>query len=337
MASFQAPTNVLQALSTDCQKLLTEYDRMQSLRFSDFAKVWSNMNFGILLLCSAVRKQKKRIGTVDALLQIFLGFFSPKSEHELPVRVGAVYALYSIYGTQPIRAETKIRVTESLRLALDSFRDRMHAETHYDVEYVLRVLHLKRAYYYTFTPSELTLGSQIPSSGIVNRDTLTSILCTDHNIADAIINPLLKSLPLCGDEYEKAKEAFLLDGRTHLTPALSVANASLPADVEKLVREHSKTAETLEEEKEKRLHVKEDDESDSEFSDNDDSSQTDEKSSVLSRRQEIRNRAYWLRAGKKRQREAATISATAGRSDEKEKGSIDNDSDEDYVPKNVSK
>ena len=50
MASFQAPTNVLQALSTDCQKLLTEYDRMQSLRFSDFAKVWSNMNFGILLL-----------------------------------------------------------------------------------------------------------------------------------------------------------------------------------------------------------------------------------------------------------------------------------------------
>ncbi|XP_065839542.1 uncharacterized protein [Oscarella lobularis] len=218
----------------------------------------------------------------------------------------------------------------------------MHAETHYDVEYVLRVLHLKRAYYYTFTPFELTLGSQIPSSGIVNRDTLTSILCTDHNIADAIINPLLKSLPLCGDEYEKAKEAFLLDGRTHLTPALSVANASLPADVEKLVREHSKTAETLEDEKEKRLHVKEDDESDSEFSDNDDSSQTDEKSSVLSRRQEIRNRAYWLRAGKKRQREAATsstTSATAGRSDEKEKGSKfnDNDSDEDYVPKKISK
>eukprot|EP00118_Oscarella_pearsei_P017531 m.174246 g.174246 ORF g.174246 m.174246 type:complete len:344 (+) comp39109_c0_seq3:132-1163(+) len=339
MGDLEIPDWILRALSTDCQSLLAAYHKKQSLRFSDFATVWSDMKFGLLFRLASTQRKITRKLIVEGLLQIFVQFFSSSSGHVLLVRVGAVYALYSVYSTQSVPEQVKIRVTESVWKELDSFQELMHKDTHFDVEYVIRVLKMKRAFYYTAMPCQasffycmlhtfvlyccvlqLVLGSQVHFSGSLESDAISPYPYFNHDVVKSIWDSSsLEKLKERESAYVSSKMEFLAN-HSRLTPALTVSIADLASDLQKFLQQLSEKKEKCPKAKVAKKGKQDEDTVDpatAEISVTQTETSVDESSSVLTRRQEIKRRAFQASTEKKRRRNFSRPDSPTGSSSKK--------------------
>jgi hypothetical protein len=170
------------------------------------------------------------------MLQTFAEFLAPK--YVPPVRVGAVYALFSVYKTQICKDRVKIRLVENTWKELDELCKEMHDGEHYDVEFVIRHLRSQQAFYYTATASPVGVGSQTLRKESVKQDRLAEFLSRDHDVLKTVINSnSISALADISERYSQSKASLAL-AHPQATLALSVANSQMPTVIEKLLKEH---------------------------------------------------------------------------------------------------
>ncbi|KAJ8980812.1 hypothetical protein NQ317_000544 [Molorchus minor] len=95
------------AFKRDCEDFLEDYERMKSLNYDDFTKIWQSKKFTYVFA-----DQKYALLLKDLTEQYFYNvkkyIMFPKN---LYTQIGAFYLLYGLYYKQPLRGFVKIRLT----------------------------------------------------------------------------------------------------------------------------------------------------------------------------------------------------------------------------------
>ncbi|XP_051251873.1 snRNA-activating protein complex subunit 1b [Dicentrarchus labrax] len=142
-------------ISSDCEELLSRFQRTGSVRFEVFCNIWTQMKF-CHIFYGTVGHEKRVFSRLilDAACSFFLPPFS------FQIRVGGLYLLYSLYQCQTASPP------EPIRLALKDWEDVQKFEKdaasaqHVDAVYILRQLMLHKAFCFTAMPTLLSYNKR---------------------------------------------------------------------------------------------------------------------------------------------------------------------------------
>ncbi|XP_062514167.1 snRNA-activating protein complex subunit 1-like isoform X2 [Corticium candelabrum] len=222
------------AIAEDCKCLLQKFVQEDTLRFAKFSEVWRKTNFG--LLQHAKQAVTKQCLIVERMLHTFAEYLAPEYSH--PVRVGAVYALFSVYKTQIRKNKMKIRLTESMWKALDSLCKEMHEGEHYDVEFVIRLLKSQQAFFYTATSLPLSLGSRIVYCDSTRLNHLAESRARDHDVISTVLDKsAFSAVKDINDRYTESK-SLLAISHPQSAASCSIVNSRMPNEIEQFVEKH---------------------------------------------------------------------------------------------------
>ncbi|KAE8289569.1 snRNA-activating protein complex subunit 1 [Larimichthys crocea] len=184
-------------VKSDCEQLLSRFQRTGSVRFEIFSRLWREMKFSHIFYGTAGH-QKRAFSHL--ILDTARSFFLPPFSFQ--IRVGGLYLLYSLYQCQT--AEPK----EQIRLALKDWEDVKKFEKnavdaqHHDTVYILQQLMLLKAFYFTAMPSQLVFKKK--------KKMEKSVLCEEFierasRPQELITIDLLEELSNINELYEKLK------------------------------------------------------------------------------------------------------------------------------------
>nr|XP_045010796.1 snRNA-activating protein complex subunit 1 isoform X2 [Jaculus jaculus] len=185
-------------LQTDCETLLSRFQETDSVRFEDFAAIWKSMKFGTIF-CGKMRNLKKNIFTKEALALAWRYFLPP---YTFQIRVGALYLLYGLYGTQPCQPKQKIRVALKDWDEVMKFQQDLLNAQHFDAAYVFRKLRLDKAFHFTAMPKLLScrMKKKIQQTEITQEFKDPNDRVMKLITSDVLENPSVKSKNKDGEE-----------------------------------------------------------------------------------------------------------------------------------------
>ncbi|XP_038556374.1 snRNA-activating protein complex subunit 1-like [Micropterus salmoides] len=138
-------------VKSDCEELLSRFQRTESVRFEIFSKIWREMRFSQIFY-GTVKHEKRAFSRL--VLDTACSFLLPPFSFQ--IRVGGLYLLHSLYQCQTASPP------EQIRLALKDWEDVKKFEKdavdaqHLDVVYVLQQLMFRKAFHFTAMPTLLS-------------------------------------------------------------------------------------------------------------------------------------------------------------------------------------
>ncbi|XP_047466752.1 snRNA-activating protein complex subunit 1b [Mugil cephalus] len=137
-------------VKTDCEELLSRFQKTDSVRFEVFSKIWREMKFSEIFYGTTKPEERPFSRLV---LDVASSFFLPPFSFQ--IRVGGLYLLYSLYHCQTTSPSEQIRLALKDWEDVEKFeRDAVDAQ-HFDVVYILRKLMCCKAFQFTAMPSLL--------------------------------------------------------------------------------------------------------------------------------------------------------------------------------------
>lgn len=142
-------------VKSDCEELLSRFQRTDSVRFELFSNIWREMKFSEIFYGTV--KRRKRVFS-QLILETACTFFLPPFSFQ--IRVGGLYLLYSLYRCQTAMPPEKIRLALKDWEDVKKFeKDSVNAQ-HFDVVYILQWLMFHKAFHFTAMPTLLTFNKK---------------------------------------------------------------------------------------------------------------------------------------------------------------------------------
>ncbi|KAK9886409.1 hypothetical protein WA026_016688 [Henosepilachna vigintioctopunctata] len=255
------------AFQADVENFLLKFEKLYSLRFSDFASVWKEMQFSYVNSGQHYYTFIRQfVENCFFVLKKFIVY--PKN---IFTEVGALYLLYALYFKQLIKDWVKIRITLDEYLKLQDLVERLRQEQQLEPLFCYAKLLTNNAFEFVFQKKPLAPESSsikckltLDLKGILNEDNfLEKFTKTVTNYKDALSkfsveNPglgifestILEEIQSTVDSLEKSTEPMELppednsiyERRTKIKDkAMSVRaanfNAGLKVEIEESVSE----------------------------------------------------------------------------------------------------
>uniref|UniRef100_A0A8C5KSA0 Small nuclear RNA activating complex, polypeptide 1 n=2 Tax=Jaculus jaculus TaxID=51337 RepID=A0A8C5KSA0_JACJA len=217
-------------LQTDCETLLSRFQETDSVRFEDFAAIWKSMKFGTIF-CGKMRNLKKNIFTKEALALAWRYFLPP---YTFQIRVGALYLLYGLYGTQPCQPKQKIRVALKDWDEVMKFQQDLLNAQHFDAAYVFRKLRLDKAFHFTAMPKLLSCRMK---KKIQQTEITQEFKDPNDRVMKLITSDVLEEMLNVHDHYQNMKQAISAD-KSKPDKALSLIKDDFFDTIKNIVLEH---------------------------------------------------------------------------------------------------
>ena len=200
-----APSGLNTAIDQDCQRILSAYAELQTVRFAQFADKWCDMKF-VYAHCAVKDGRDKldrdRHELTTSLLTCASKYLS--SDYPFEVRIGSLYLLYCIYFTQLSEPKAKVRLDPSLLEDLSNLHCKITADKHSDADYVLRKLKEDYAFHIVATISQMSMRyhATVPT----HTEELESFLRDDHSYINLLFSTnTLQAFHQVHTEYEEIK------------------------------------------------------------------------------------------------------------------------------------
>ena len=200
-----APSCLNNAIDQDCQRILSAYAELQTVRFAQFAEKWREINF-VFVHCAVKDGRDKldrdRYELTTTLLTCASKYLS--SDYPFEVRIGSLYLLYCLYFTQLSDPKAKIRLDPALLEDLCSLHFKITTDKHSDADYILR--RLKEDYSFhivgTLTQMSMRYHATVPT----HTEELELFLRDDHSYINLLFSTnTLQAFHQVHSEYEEIK------------------------------------------------------------------------------------------------------------------------------------
>ena len=200
-----SPTGLNNAIDQDCQRILSSYAELQTVRFAQFADKWREMNF-VYVHCAVKDGRDKldrdRHELTTSLLTCASKYIS--SDYPFEVRIGSLYLLYCLYFTQLSEPKAKIRLDPSLLEDLSNLHYKITADKHSDADYVLRRLKEDYAFHIVATLTQMSMRyhATVPT----HTEELELFLRDDHSYINLLFSTnTLQAFHQVHSEFEEIK------------------------------------------------------------------------------------------------------------------------------------
>ncbi|XP_036398522.1 snRNA-activating protein complex subunit 1b [Megalops cyprinoides] len=188
-------------LKADCEDLLNQFQKTESVRYEEFTAIWRKMNFSSIFYGKMAGNEMRAFSRL--ILTIAYQYFLPP--YNFQIRVGGLYLLYGLYHSQLASPKEKIRFALKDWENVQKFQtDAMNAQ-HYDVTYILRRLFSEKAIYFAAMPKQLSFQ--------VKRKATRHTVCEEFwdrptRVKDLITSDTMEEIMNVHEHYEKVKAAF---------------------------------------------------------------------------------------------------------------------------------
>lgn len=189
-------------VKSDCEELLSRFQKTESVRFEIFSKTWREMKFSEIFYGTAKHESRKFSRFIlDTAYNLFLPPFS------FQIRVGGLYLLYSLYQCQTASPPEKIRVALKDWEEVKKFeRDALDAQ-HHDAVYILRRLMFLKAFDFTAMPTLLVYKKKRKSEKLPQCEEFMERTSRPQQLINM---DLLEELSNIHDLYGKLKTSVCL-------------------------------------------------------------------------------------------------------------------------------
>ncbi|XP_048831413.1 snRNA-activating protein complex subunit 1b isoform X1 [Brienomyrus brachyistius] len=224
-------------LKSDCEDILSQFQRTESVRYESFSAIWRKMDFSTIFY-GKMSPNEMSTYTRLALTTAYPYFLPP---YTFQIRVGGLYLLYGLYHTQLTSPKEKIRIALKDWEDIVKFqKDAVNAQ-HFDVVYILRKLFTLKAFYFTAMPKMLFFE--------VKRKPKRDEVCEDfrerpEHVKELIDMETLEEMMNVQQHYEKMKAAISTTlGQKE--SGISLIRKDLPLQLRDTVMEYHKWQEKV--------------------------------------------------------------------------------------------
>nr|XP_020467199.1 snRNA-activating protein complex subunit 1 [Monopterus albus] len=192
-------------VKSDCEELLSRFQRAESVRFEIFSRIWREMKFSHIFY-GTLRREKRLFSRL--ILDTACVFFLPP--YSFQIRAGGLYLLYSLYRCQTASP------SEQIRLALKDWEDVKKFEKdavdarHLDVVYILRHLMFLKAFHFTAMPGLLAFKKKRKGEHLVPCEDFIEQTSRPQELINI---ELLEELTHIHEVYEKLKTSVFLTAK----------------------------------------------------------------------------------------------------------------------------
>ncbi|KAI6657474.1 hypothetical protein LOD99_220 [Oopsacas minuta] len=200
-----SPSGLNNAIDQDCQRILSAYAELQTVRFAQFAEKWREINF-VYAHCAVKdgrdKQDRDRHDLTISLLTCASKYLS--SDYPFEVRIGSLYLLYCLYFTQLSDPKAKIRLDPVLLEDLSSLHHKITSDKHSDADYILRRLKEDYAFHIVATLTQMSMRyhATVPT----HTEELELFLRDDHSYINLLFSTnTLQAFHQVHSEYEEIK------------------------------------------------------------------------------------------------------------------------------------
>uniref|UniRef100_A0AAQ6IL03 Small nuclear RNA activating complex, polypeptide 1b n=1 Tax=Anabas testudineus TaxID=64144 RepID=A0AAQ6IL03_ANATE len=184
-------------VKSDCEELLSRFQKTDSVRFEIFSNTWREMKFSHIFY--GTKKREKRVFS-RLVLDTASSFFLPP--YSFQIRVGGLYLLYSLYQCQTTSPPEQIRLALKDWEDVKKFeKDALNAQ-HHDIVYILHRLLFLRAFHFTAMPTLLVFQKKRKVERSVQREAFIERTSRPQEL---INTEMLEELSNIHELYEKLK------------------------------------------------------------------------------------------------------------------------------------
>ncbi|KAF7648604.1 hypothetical protein LDENG_00154190 [Lucifuga dentata] len=218
-------------VKSDCEELLTRFQKTESVRFDVFIKVWREMNFA-QIFCGTLKTERRSFSRL--ILDMACSFFLPPFSFQ--IRVGGLYLMFSLFHCQGVTPPEQIRLALKDWEDVEKFeKDAVDAQ-HLDAVFLLRQLLFHKAFHFTAMPTLLFYNKK----KIIEHSAFCEEFMERASRPQELINiNLLEELSNIHKLYEKQK-TDVSDSLEHLDSSVNLIHKDLVPRLRSTVADFSK-------------------------------------------------------------------------------------------------
>ncbi|XP_018570713.1 snRNA-activating protein complex subunit 1 [Anoplophora glabripennis] len=142
---YEYDKQIAGAFKVDCEEFLEEFEKLKSLRFTDFTRVWQLKNFTFVFAGQKYALLLKEL--CENYFYIVKKFIM--SSGSIFTQLGGIYLLYGLYYKQPLRHWVKIRLTLEEYKKITELIEEVKRRGQYEAVYVFAKMKVDQAFIYT--------------------------------------------------------------------------------------------------------------------------------------------------------------------------------------------
>lgn len=176
MAEIMSGIKYAAGFQTDMTRLLEKFMATKSTRFTEFSKLWSEMEFS-LIFCGRKDPRENRL-FFEEITRSILKLWNPVSDYQ--EKVFAQYMLYAVYVMQPHTPKIKIRLQQSDLKHIEELQQLATKYQHLDVCYCIHRMHLEDCFHFVAslkqrTPLNSTDKEEDDDSAILKHEVFSNV------------------------------------------------------------------------------------------------------------------------------------------------------------------
>ncbi|KAL4656337.1 snRNA-activating protein complex subunit 1 [Arapaima gigas] len=227
--------NYLNVLKADCEELLGQFQRTDSVRYENFLPIWRKLDFPSIFYGKMVPNEMRILCRL-ALTTAYRYFLPP---YTFQIRVGGLYLLYGLYHTQLASPKEKIRIAlKDWEEVMKFQQDAVNAQ-HYDVVYILRRLLSEKSFYFTAMPTQLNYQTK---KKLKKNEVCEEFRERPERVKDLISVDTLEEIMNVHQHYEKIKAA-ISSTSGQIDSGISLIRKDLVSELQSTVLEYEKLQE----------------------------------------------------------------------------------------------
>ncbi|KAJ8288965.1 hypothetical protein COCON_G00016240 [Conger conger] len=222
----------IEPVKSDCEDILSRFQRTESVRYEEFATIWRKMDFPSIFYGKMPANETRAFCRL--VLTTAYPFLLPP--YNFQIRVGGLYLLYGLYNTQLAVPKEKISIALKDWENIMKFLQDALSSQHYDVCYIFRQLISDKAFYFAAMPKQLIFQ--------VKRKPKRQVVCEEFRdrparVKELITSDTLEEIMNVQEHYEKLKAAIsATPGQPD--PAISLINKDLGTSLQNTVTGYQK-------------------------------------------------------------------------------------------------
>ncbi|KAG5857718.1 snRNA-activating protein complex subunit 1b [Anguilla rostrata] len=220
----------IEPVKSDCEDILSRFQRTESVRYEEFAAIWRKMDFPSIFYGKMAANEMRAFSRL--ILTTAYPYLLPP--YNFQIRVGGLYLLYGLYYTQLVAPKEKITIALKDWENIMKFQQDAMNSRHYDVCYIFRKLISEKAFYFAAMPKHLYFH--------VKRKPKRQEVCEEFRdrparVKELITTETLEEIMNVQEHYEKVKAAVsTTPGQPD--PAVNLINKHLGPMVQSTVMEY---------------------------------------------------------------------------------------------------
>ncbi|KAJ8341310.1 hypothetical protein SKAU_G00336010 [Synaphobranchus kaupii] len=211
----------IEPVKSDCEDLLSRFQRTESVRYEEFAAIWRKMDFPSIFYGKMAANEMRAFSRL--VMTTAYPYVLPP--YNFQIRVGGLYLLYALYNTQLAVPKEKITIALKDWESIMKFQQDAVNSQHYDVCYIFRKLLSDKAVFFAAMPKPLSFQ--------VKRKPKRHLVCEAFRdrparVKDLITTETLEEISNVQEHYEKVKATITASSGQSDT-AISLINKDLGA------------------------------------------------------------------------------------------------------------